>query len=336
MKLPDSPVLSLRDYSTKDTKWDTDRAMADRISKIYAGDDMFVRRAERMCRCSERLLFAQKYSRDTGELKLALRNGNFCHTPFCPVCGRRRSLRWIRRLWEALPKLLEERPSSRWLFLTLTLRNPPVDKTRDTLKLMNAAWQRLTQRKEFAPVMGWLRSTEITYGEVPGCSHPHFHVMLMVPPSWFTRDYVKQTRWIELWRECLRVDYAPNVDIRVVKPKKRVPDGVTLADVHRMSMESAVIETLKYTVKASEIVKDPAWFLELARQTYGMRMIASGGILKGVLQEEKPETDEDLIMADEPAELDEFEELAFWLAFDWERGIRKYRRNQDADFKADG
>ncbi|HAU3138883.1 TPA: protein rep, partial [Salmonella enterica subsp. diarizonae] len=268
-------------------------------------------------------------------LKLALRNGNFCHTPFCPVCGRRRSLRWIRRLWEALPKLLEERPAARWLFLTLTLRNPPVDKTRDTLKLMNAAWQRLTQRKEFSPVLGWLRSTEITYGEVPGCSHPHFHVMLMVPPSWFGRDYVKQARWIELWRECLRVDYDPNVDIRVVRPKK-VPDGLTLADVHRMSMESAVIETLKYTVKASEIVKDPAWFLELARQTYGMRMIASGGILKGVLQEEKPETDEDLIMADEPAELDEFEELAFWLAFDWERGIRKYRRNQDADFKADG
>ncbi|HGJ4323840.1 TPA: protein rep [Salmonella enterica subsp. diarizonae] len=331
MKNPDSQTLSLRDYSTRDIKWDSDRAMADRISKIYAGDDMFTRRAERMCKCSERLLFAQKYSRDSGELKLALRNGNFCHTPFCPVCGRRRSLRWIRRLWEALPKLLEERPAARWLFLTLTLRNPPVDKTRDTLKLMNAAWQRLIKRKEFAPVLGWLRSTEITCGEVPGGSHPHFHVMLMVPPSWFTRHYVKQARWVELWRDCLRVDYDPNVDIRVVRPKKTVPDGLTLADVHRMSMESAVIETLKYTVKASEIVKDPAWFLELARQTYGMRMIASGGMLKGVLQEEKRETDEDLIMADDYAEPDEFEDLAFWLAFDWSRKAKRYRRNPAAD-----
>ncbi|MBA3180371.1 protein rep, partial [Salmonella enterica] len=103
------------------------------------------------------------------------------------------------------------------------------------------------------------------------------------------------------------------------------------ADVHRMSMESAVIETLKYTVKASEIVKDPEWFLELARQTYGMRMIASGGMLKGVLQEEKPETDEDLIMADDYAEPDEFEELAFWLAFDWSRKAKRYRRNPVAD-----
>ncbi|MDI5010414.1 protein rep, partial [Salmonella enterica subsp. enterica serovar Kentucky] len=26
------------------------------------------------------------------------------------------------------------------------------------------------------------------------------------------RDYVKQYRWVELWRDCLRVDYDPNVD----------------------------------------------------------------------------------------------------------------------------
>ncbi|MDI5829842.1 protein rep [Salmonella enterica subsp. enterica serovar Kentucky] len=34
------------------------------------------------------------------------------------------------------------------------------------------------------------------------------------------RDYVKQYRWVELWRDCLRVDYDPNVDVRAVKPRK--------------------------------------------------------------------------------------------------------------------
>ena len=67
------------------------------------------------------------------------------------------------------------------------------------------------------------------------------------------------------------------------------------------ALEAGVIETLKYTVKSSEIVRDPAWFLELARQTYGLRMIATGGRFREILQVEKPETDEDLIGADMPA-----------------------------------
>ncbi|MCI3077853.1 hypothetical protein ML372_26390, partial [Escherichia coli] len=41
----------------------------------------------------------------------------------------------------------------------------------------------------------------------------------------------------------------------------------------------------------------PAWFLELARQTYGLRMVATGGRLKEVLKVDKPETDEDLVGA---------------------------------------
>ncbi|MBZ9087317.1 hypothetical protein H5T23_25900, partial [Escherichia coli] len=47
MKNPDSPVLSLRDYSTRDTKWDSDRVMADRVAQIYESDSMFSSRGER-------------------------------------------------------------------------------------------------------------------------------------------------------------------------------------------------------------------------------------------------------------------------------------------------
>ncbi|MCI3092764.1 protein rep, partial [Escherichia coli] len=78
--------------STRDTKWDSDRVMADRVAQIYENDSMFSSRGERMFDCSRRLLFAPKVSRLTGEMKLALRKGEFCHVPFCPVCSRRRSL----------------------------------------------------------------------------------------------------------------------------------------------------------------------------------------------------------------------------------------------------
>ncbi|MFQ1039999.1 protein rep, partial [Citrobacter koseri] len=157
----------------------------------------------------------------------------------------------------------------------------------------------------------------MTYGNVPGGCHPHFHVVLWVPSSWFKRDYVKHERWVEIWSECLRVDYAAGAHIKRVRPKRgSVPEGASAAEVQRAALEAGVIETLKYTVKSSEIVRDPAWFLELARQTYGLRMIATGGRFREILQVEKPETDEDLIGADMPAKPDEFEEMAFWLAFD--------------------
>ncbi|EEX9039673.1 protein rep [Escherichia coli] len=336
MKNPDSPILSLRDYSTRDAKWDSDRARADQVAKIYASDPQFSRRGEKMFDCNQRLLFAPEVSRVTGEMKLALRHGEFCHVPFCPVCSRRRSLRWMRRLWEALPKLLAEHPTASWLFLTLTVKNPPVGELRETLRQMNAAWKRLLMRKEFASVLGWLRSTEITYGKVPGCCHPHFHVVLWVPSSWFTRDYVKHERWVEIWSECLRVDYAAGAHIKRVRPKRgKVPEGASFAEVQRAALEAGVIETLKYTVKSSEIMRDPAWFLELARQTYGLRMIATGGRFREILQVEKPETDEDLIGADMPAKPDEFEEMAFWLAFDWQRPEKRYKRNPRADRRKD-
>ena len=70
------------------------------------------------------------------------------------------------------------------LFLTLTVRNMPVCELRDALQHMNKSWQRLIKRKEFKAVQGWIRTTEITRGK-DGSAHPHFHILLMVPPSWF-------------------------------------------------------------------------------------------------------------------------------------------------------
>ncbi|WP_162860968.1 protein rep, partial [Escherichia coli] len=73
-----------------------------------------------------------------------------------------------------------------------------------------------------------------------------------------------------------------------------MPEGASFAEVQRAALEAGGLETLKYTVISSEILRDPAWFLELARQTYGLRMIATGGRFREIVQDEKPETEEDL------------------------------------------
>ncbi|RRC72388.1 replication protein, partial [Escherichia coli] len=106
------------------------------------------------------------------------------------------------------------------MFLTLTVRNCAIGELGEMLNRMNAAFQRMKVRKEFRPVQGWIRTTEVTRGS-DGSAHPHFHTLMMVPPGMLNgKSYVRHERWVELWRECLRVDYDPNVDVRAVKPRK--------------------------------------------------------------------------------------------------------------------
>lgn len=228
---------------------------------------------------------------------------------------------WQARFYQALPKIVADYPSSRWLFLTLTVRNCAIGELGDTLTAMNAAFKRLEKRKELSPLQGWIRATEVTRGK-DGSAHPHFHCLLMVPPSWFTRDYVKQSRWVELWRDCLRVNYEPNIDIRAVKTKT----GEAVANVSEQ-LQSAVAETLKYSVKPEDMADDPEWFLELTRQLHKRRFISTGGALKNVLQLDR-ETNEDLVIADE---MGDGTDDGRRTAFAWDSGKRRYRRAPEKD-----
>ena len=89
-------------------------------------------------------------------------------------------------------------------------------------------------------------------------AHPHFHALLLVPPSYFSgQAYVKQARWCELWREAGKLDYSPSVDIRRVKTPE--------------SGLSEAIKAATYSVKPSELTTDAAWFHELHIQVSGLR-----------------------------------------------------------------
>jgi hypothetical protein len=221
---------------------------------------------------------------------------------------------WRARFFQALPTIQAAHPTARWLFLTLTVKNCPITDLRSTLAAMNTGWQRLLKRPEFEPVTGWIRTTEVTRGK-DGAAHPHFHCLLMVAPSYFNgRCYVTQARWRELWQSVMRLDYPPVVDVRTVKGNG---DGI----------KKAVCETLKYAVKPSDMTDDPAWFLEYTRQTHKLRFIATGGLLKKILKTEKPETNEDLLLTDNPADTPETDEQL--LRFDWDKPTRKYRRKKD-------
>ena len=159
---------------------------------------------------------------------------------------------------------------------------------------------KLTKRKEFALVDGWIRTTEVTRDkERPNeYAHPHFHVILMVKPSYFAKGYVKHMDWVRAWGECLRVDYLPNVDIRTVKPKAKDIDDPG------KGIKSAIAETMKYAIKPEDMIGDESlqavnWFHEYTRQVFKLRFVASGGALKNALKADDKITDQDMITADQ-------------------------------------
>ena len=224
------------------------------------------------------------------------------------------------RFLEALPGLMRDHPKARWLFLTLTVPNCPIEELGETLKAMNAGWNRLRLRQEFKPVLGWGRSTEVTQeAKRTGYAHPHFHCLLMVPPSWFRgQSYVKHARWVELWRDCMRLDVDPVVDVRAIK-----------GDV--MGAAAETLKTFGYSVKPEQAAADPEWFLEMIRQVHRKRFFAAGGALKEAFKE--PETDEEMIQGDQPAEgLDDGSRLAFA----WAPTQKRYRRAPKGDKPATG
>jgi plasmid rolling circle replication initiator protein Rep len=300
----------LTDYSPKDAPWDVHRAQAQAVEWIYSGT-IFDRLAGRIKGCTGYLGFAWETDSDSGESRLKLRAAEFCRVRHCPVCQWRRSMMWQSRFLKALPSIEADYPKARWLFLTLTVRNCPITDLRATIRDMNKAWQRLIKRQEFGAVQGWVRTTEVTKGkDRDDSAHPHFHCLLMVRPSYFTHGYVTQSRWTELWQECARLDYRPSVDIRTVKARR----GAT----GESPLRRAVYETLKYSVTPDDMM-DRDWLLELTRQVFRLRFIASGGVLRDVLREGE-ESNEDLMLADEDGEGGGDPELFF----DWRREIKRY------------
>ena len=297
--------LYLSDLSKRDKSWDRHRWNSDRIADHYRDSEEFQSYAGRIDFCSQLLDFC--LVAEEREYKLKLDMARFCRVRHCPICQYRRSHMWKAKAYKILPSIVEAYPGYRWLFLTLTVRNCKIFELQTTLQWMNKSWRRMMQRKKF-PAIGWIRSTEVTRGK-DGSAHPHFHCLLLVKPSYFSgQAYVKQKDWVELWRSSLKVDYAPVVDIRAIKrdhsPNELVP------------------EILKYTVKESDLVADREWFLELTRQMYKMRTVATGGVLKQYLKQLEQEP-EDLIGRNETKIEDEISEGH--LLFSWGCKDKRYR-----------
>ena len=232
----------------------------------------------------------------------------YCRVRQCPVCQWRRSQMWIARTIKALPDLIEQYPSHRWLFLTLTAKTCPVSQLRAQLTKLNKSFARLTQRKDW-PAVGYLRTVEVKR-RWNGEAHPHIHVLLLVKASYFSSKYVSKAKWSKLWGECLRVDYSPVIHCSPVK-KRETPEKLL----------SAIIGIVKYQTKEDDTQEDRQWLTEVSKQIRYTNGISLGGLLKEYMREEEDALDhlEDLYS------LSDFDSSSYFISQELELGREPWK-----------
>ena len=249
-------------------------------------DTGFKTESEKIKQCGNYLEFIFKEHQITKDTKKKLANANFCKNRFCPVCSWRRVRNITGQLKDAF-SVIQEKEKVATLFLTLTVTNPDVKDLKSTIAKMNKSFNEMTRTKPFKnAVLGYFKSIELLGDKTPkGQAHPHFHILLIVKESYFKKsDYLNKAQWTEMWKKALGVEYTPVVYVSRIKSKNE-----NFSDI-----DSAIIETVKYSVKHSDLCKrSNEDFYYLYTQTKSMRFISAGGILKEHLNLIK--IDEDLI-----------------------------------------
>jgi len=235
-----------------------------------------------------------------------LERAHLCRRRVCPFCEWRRTRAWRARLIDGLNRLAVDRPKDRGVFLTLTVRNCPVSELRQTLDHMHKSWGRVVARKGFPTPLWFrrteitlgeppsdpdcppiprsrsqakaevekvpyiamsdklMRTNEIKNRE--SWAHPHLHVLLIVPASYFSHGYVRQTTWQQWWMESARLDYAPVVDVRRCRAKQ----GSSDPDAENVG---AACEAAKYAAKATDLLALGPRLPELHHQLKGVRLV---------------------------------------------------------------
>ena len=230
-----------------------------------------------------------------------------------------------------------------YLLLTLTIRNMQADKLADSLDIMFRAYNNLTKLKAIKlAVKGMFRSLEVTHNKKRGDYHPHFHVILAVGETYGQKgsEYITHSDFVKMWRNCLGVDYDPNVDIRSIKSD------------NKLNYNKAVAELTKYTVKSKDIIYQPsnrdihhfglakAQVLAdqrtdsaidtLDKSLHGRRLVAYGGVLKDAHRALRLDDaiDGDLLHTDGESQVNE--DLAYILVrYIWNRQYLDYVASQE-------
>ena len=267
----------LEDFSRsgRQRPWQAHKQASTRLASLYEFANQVLplpllssKRLQDLYDCGDRLEFAV-FADGHKELRRAW----FCRVRLCPMCMWRRSLKLAGKAKRAVDFIKSARPSTRFLFVTFTQRNCAGSELGATLTKMTSSFSKVMKDKRLGKtLLGYLRSIEVTVNKQDWTCHPHIHAILAVRADYFTRGYIKQLEWREMWRSATGLDYLPQVNVKPLKDS-----------------DWAVAEAAKYAAKGIDTLADSPDKVAAARMladlTVGMRkrrLVSFGGVFRNV------------------------------------------------------
>lgn len=245
--------------------------------------------SDKIKECSTYLEF--KRNPNTGYLHLY--RTFYCHNKLCYLCNWRKSLKEFHQLKNILTEANAEEPDCRFIFITLTEKSATSHNLNQKIQEMNHNVSKLFSYAKVKKFMvGYVRSTEVTVNDAVKADevryHHHVHAILMVKNYFRKGNYMKQDEWTELWKQAIKVDYTPVINVQAIKANKKK---------HLNAVESASRELSKYVVKPASYLADQEdgfdsqsdadehnmnVILCLLSQLRGLRRTSFGGLLRQV------------------------------------------------------
>lgn len=210
-------------------------------------------KAKRLHECWSHIKIARNKS--TMEKKLIFANS--CKVRLCPCCAWRRSRKYALENQKMLSEI-----AGKYIFLTVTVKNCSGAELSSVLDSILIGWKRYYQRKEIKRIMlGSIRNLEISYNSIEKTYHPHIHILIHIPSSYFGKDYINHKSWCRIWQDCMRLDYNPIVDVRKVQANSRSYFEISkyvakLADVLKLRQDelSEVVSVLDKALTGRRII----------------------------------------------------------------------------------
>ena len=219
------------------------------------------------------------------------------------MCNWRKSLKMFGQTNKIANIILEQLPTTRFLFVTFTVKNCDADKLSQTIDMMNMGFKRLTDKSKKLAItnkfknnmLGYIRAMEVTYNQEKDTYHPHIHCIFALKAGYFTHGYIKKSDWQYIWGECCKTEYEPIVKVQTIKN----------------STSKAVAEVAKYPVKIDDLVnydneeKSIQALTVFTKILKGRRLITFGGVFteaRKQLKLDDVETGDLINLEDEPNE----------------------------------
>lgn len=272
----------LADYSAtgKKRKWDLHKQNNLKLVELYKQaikinpSVISPKRLQDLADCASQLEYLQDVE---GNKKLY--KTYFCRVRLCPMCQWRRSLKLFSQVSKITDYINNQNNQVRYLFITLTQKNccgselvQEINKINKSFSLLVDKTKRVQPATKFKKMLlGYIKSTEVTYNPKTKTYHPHLHCIFAVQEEYFNKaNYINKNSWRAIWADLLKIDYLPQVNVQAIKPARQ---------------QKAVAELAKYPAKVSSILNLPQTqavqvIMDLTTLCYKRRFVAFGGIFK--------------------------------------------------------